>query len=328
MRGAVPRVWMVARIGLTCAVLATAAAPALAQNVVSADTVSTDDTRNFLDYDLRGSDAWYIRGFDSLLFSDDLDEPGLGDAARGAPIRVDETFLPFTHLRIRKIWILGREAFGTVVRDPDAEPDTDPDESVEVKTNRFTGALNAVTTTTHEWVIRQYVLFEEGEFIDPYELADTERIIRNLRFISDAKVEVLPLEDEPGWADVAVFVRDRWPLGVKAKIITKDRYSTELFHRNIAGTGLNFEWEVPVNRTRDPSRGRRLRLSYGNILSTFTDFQIQSRTDWEKEEYSGSLNRALVHPGIKLVGGVSAIRRKWSWYAPLATTATWRPSSQ
>jgi hypothetical protein len=282
------------------------AASADAQSVVSADTISTDDTRNFLDYDLRGADAWYIRGFDSLLFEDD---PSVGDAARGASVRVDETFLPFTHLRIRKIWILNREAFGRIVADADADADATIDESMEVETGWFTGALNSLTTATHEWVIWQYILFKEGSYIDPYELADTERILRNLRFISDAKVEVFPLEDQPGWADVAVYVRDRWPLGVKAKVITKDRYNVEFFHRNIGGTGLNFEWEIPVNRKKDPPRGRRLKLSYANILSTFTDIEVQTRTDYEKEEYSGALRRDLVHPGIKLVGGVSASRR-------------------
>ena len=66
----------------------------------------------------------------------------------------------------------------------------------------------------------------------------------------------MPADDAPGWADVAVLVRDRFPLGAKAKIHTQDRYNFEVFHRNVAGLGLNLEYEVPVERGKTPEVGQ------------------------------------------------------------------------
>jgi hypothetical protein len=273
---------------------------AFAQRVVVADTLSTDDTRNFLDLNLHGRDSWYVRGFDSL-FSDD--DPQEGEAARGEPVRIAEEFRSFEGLKIRRIWILGREAFGTIVADSGAVGGVDPDDSVELEQNRTERILNSVVSTTRDAIIWNYILFEEGEEIDPFALADTERLLRQQRYTSDAKVEVFPLEDRPGWADVGVFVRDRWPIGVKAKVIDIDRYNFEVFHRNILGTGLNFEYEIPVRQGREPPIGHRVKFSFNNTAGSFVDLSVQNRNDWSKKEWEAGFNRGLAHPNLRVVGG-------------------------
>ena len=68
----------------------------------------------------------------------------------------------------------------------------------------------------------------------------------------DAKIEVLPVEGQPGLVDVAVLVRDRFPLGVKGNIHTADRYDAEIFHRNLGGIGLNLEYEITYQRDKSP----------------------------------------------------------------------------
>jgi hypothetical protein len=283
------------------------AVPARAQQVVVADTVSTIETQNFIDFDLISSDSWYVRGFDSLF---GITKSQDDQAARGEPVRIADEFRPYEGLRIRKIWILGRESFGTVVPDTSAAGTTGTDGAVTLRTSSLERVLNAMAWSTREVTLRKYLLFAEGDAIDPYSLADSERLLRQRRYVSDAKIQVHALEAEPGWADVVVLVRDRWPIGVKAKVVTLQKYSFEIFHRNLFGRGLNLEYEVPVRQSKDPPVGHRVRLSFDNVAGSFIDTSIQHRNDWEYEEWDLGVNRGFVYPEIQALGGSSYQHRR------------------
>ena len=70
-------------------------------------------------------------------------------------------------------------------------------------------------------------------------------------------------------------MRDRWPLGLKVKVHTATRYELEFFHRNVLGTGLNLEYEIPVRTSRTPKVGHRFKASYTNIGGAFVDAEAQ-----------------------------------------------------
>jgi hypothetical protein len=275
--------------------------PARAQQVVVPDTLSSVETRDIAGRDLAKVDTWYVRGFDSLFgFTKSEDDR----ASRGEPVRIADEFRPYEGLRIREIRILARESFGTVVTDTSGAETADIG-SFKLMTTRLERAMNALAWSTKESTIRSYLLFAEGDEINPFALADSERLIRRRKYITDAKIEVYPLEDEPGWADVVVLARDRWPLGVKAKIITAKKYRLEFYHRNLLGRGLNFEYEFRVREDKDPSLGYRARASFENVAGSFVDTSIQRRDDWEYEEWDLSVSRDFLYPDIRALGGVN-----------------------
>lgn len=288
-------------------VLASSSAlPARAQQVVVSDTLSSVETRDLAGRDLAKIDTWYVRGFDSLFgFTKSENDR----AARGEPVRIADEFRPYEGLRIREIRVLARESFGTVVPDTSGAEAAAGDGDVELKTTRLERAMNAVAWGTQEGTIRKYLLFAEGDEIDPFALADSERLIRQRRYISDAKIEVYPVEDEPGWADVVVLVRDRWPIGANGKVVTLQKFSFQVFHRNLFGRGLNFEYEVPVRENKEPSVGYRVRLSFDNVAGSFVDTRIQRRDDWEYSEWDLAVNRGFAYPAIQALGGLSFRQR-------------------
>lgn len=302
MRGQSRRVLCLTLHAAAIAGILALSAPALAQQVVVADTVGTVQTRDLANRDLAASDSWFVRGFDSL-FGIIKSEDEM--ASRGDPVRVADEFRPYEGLEIRKVRILARESFGTVVPDTvTTEPET-TDDDVELRTTRLESVLNAMAWSTQEGTLRKFLLFEEGDEIDPFELSDSERLLRQRSYISDARIVVQVLEDEPGRADVFVFVRDRWPIGVKAKVITLEKYNLEVYHRNLLGRGLNLEYEIPVRKNKDPSVGYRVRLSFENVAGSFVDTRIQKRDDWEYSEWDAELNRGLAYPAIQALGGAS-----------------------
>jgi outer membrane protein assembly factor BamA len=78
-------------------------------------------------------------------------------------------------------------------------------------TKKIENVLNKTHFNTNENIIRKNLLFSEGERISPLVLSDNERILRQLPFIDDARIVVVPVSDEE--ADIIVFTKDVYSLG-------------------------------------------------------------------------------------------------------------------
>ncbi|HKF45579.1 MAG TPA: hypothetical protein VKG01_21000 [Thermoanaerobaculia bacterium] len=99
-------------------------------------------------------------------------------------------------------------------------------------------AANALHITTRVSVIRNFLLFHEGDPYDPNRLAETERNLRSLPFIKSASVLARPPVD--GLVDVDVRTQDAWTtqpgisFGKKGGVTT---YSFSLEEKDLLGLG-------------------------------------------------------------------------------------------
>jgi hemolysin activation/secretion protein len=135
---------------------------------------------------------------------------------------------------------------------------------------------NKLHIPTREEVVRRELLFETGAPLDPEAIAQTERNLRGLHFIRDAKVEVLPEVD--GVADVKVETFDSWSLSPRlgfAKKGNRTVWSVGIAEKNFLGRGKWIELRRKSDLDRDDTSlyyydprliGTRTRLqaSYAN----------------------------------------------------------------
>lgn len=166
-----------------------------------------------------------------------------------------------------------------------------------------------VTSYTHESIIRQYLLFASNDELDPYELADSERMLRQLSYINDARLVVLPVGGVGDGVAVIVEYRDRWPYGVSGTIITEDRYDVSFYTQNLGGAGVLFDNKIIRNNNGDPATGYRGRLAKGNLGGTFIDVAVEYEDSWQEQDFRVGFDRREVHPQIRYVGGVSWQKR-------------------
>jgi hypothetical protein len=283
------------------------AAPATAGP--SPQLVGPDDlpARDLVGTGIYERDSWYVRGFNALFARDDA---ALDSSARPETELAQSPFMPFAGRRIGRVVIAGREAFGTVaeeIRDSDderrlaAEAQAD---SLPTRTSTFERMLNGLATATTDGTIGRFLLFREGQLLDPFALADSERLLRSQSFISDARIVVEPSRDAPGEVDVLVFVRDRWPWGVKGIVKTGDKFTVEVYHRNVGGRGLNLEVETPYHRGKSPELGRRVRASMANVAGSFVDVSLESRRVWDVYSTTLRADRGFLFADITAIGGL------------------------
>ncbi|MGE5812710.1 MAG: hypothetical protein ACM339_14475, partial [Ignavibacteria bacterium] len=100
---------------------------------------------------------------------------------------------------IRKIHIEVLDVFGTSV--------TDPKDTVRSWLER-TG--NYLHTNSKEWIIKNQLIFSEGDRLNPFNIYESERIIRENPYIYDARVIPQIIKNNLDSVDINVYTQDIW----------------------------------------------------------------------------------------------------------------------
>ncbi len=196
---------------------------------------------------------------------------------------------------IRRIHVLSLDPFGPTVIDTTREP-----------TTGFGKFLNVVHIQSAPFVIRKMILIREGQPLDPFVMADQERILKELNYIDDARVVVVPAEETDS-VDVVVVTKDVWSLGVVVPVITTTKMSIRLFDANFAGLGDRLALNFSFASQRAPfMRFDGVSYTYTNILGSFTDLTLNYyKDDLQQANVGFWLDRPFITNRTKLAGGIS-----------------------
>ena len=125
------------------------------------------------------------------------------------------------------------------------------DLSNEKENNSLYRLANRLHIVTKDRVIRGQLLFEPGEHYDKRLFEETERILRQNRYLYDANIETTLRED--GVVDVVVVTKDVWTLGPDLSLSRKGGENKSQFgieEQNLFGLGqtVRFNHEENVDR--------------------------------------------------------------------------------
>jgi hypothetical protein len=199
-----------------------------------------------------------------------------------------ENFKEFTGKKIRKIQIQRLNVFGADVNNPGY-----------YNPHGVEKILNSTHINTNENIIRKYLLFSEGDTLSPLTLSDNERIIRQLSYIDDARIVVIPVSGEE--VDLIVLTKDVYSLGADFAYSGTIR----LFEKNIFGMGHEFEFDIPYSTRSKDSPGIGLNYNIKNIQRTFIDVNFNYYNALGKKTYGFSASRNLLSASTKYAGGIS-----------------------
>jgi hypothetical protein len=204
----------------------------------------------------------------------------------------EASFTGFSGRKIRKIDLKGLEVFGTNINNPAA--------ANQGKIDRL---LNKTHANTNERIIRKNLLFREGDSISPLTLSDNERILRQLPFIHDARIIVVPVSDEE--ADIVVITKDVYSLGGSYDYEGLKKGAVSVFEKNVFGIGHEFGVEVPFDSKFSDSPGFGVHYNVDNIWKSFINLNLYFLNGLGKENYGFSLTRKLISSSTKYAGGIS-----------------------
>ncbi len=203
-----------------------------------------------------------------------------------------ENFKAYTGKKIRKIQIQRLNVFGADVNNPGYY---DP--------HGLERLLNSTHISTNENIIRKYLFFSEGDTLSSLILSDNERIIRQLPYIDDARIIVVPVSGEE--ADILVITKDVYSLGGDLVYKGKRNGTIRMFEKNIFGMGHEFELDIPYSFGSPDSPGIGLNYNIKNIWKSFTDLNLNYYNGLGKRTYGFSLAKSLLSSTTKYAGGIT-----------------------
>lgn len=194
------------------------------------------------------------------------------------------------HIYIRRLEVFGQSVYDTLRR----------------PRSWFERFANGVHTKTREGIIRRsYLLFHEGDTVDPDALRDNERLLRNLPVFVDARILVVPRPGSQQFVDVYVITQDVWSLQADGSLGGINRFSVGFEEKNVSGFGHSLKAQYYYNGS-DPLQKSEFRSRYTvpyigkTFLTAQADF-IYLR-DWK--QVSARVFRPFLTPDTKYAGSI------------------------
>ena len=159
---------------------------------------------------------------------------------------------------------------------------------------------NAIHVNTGEFIIRNALMFKEGEKVDGLKLAYSERYLRSLRYINDVRIFAVPVSDEE--AEVTVIVRDIFPYTVDFGTNFESRLNFSITNRNLLGLGLEVNAGAFMDSRKDHLMGYVAKLRIHNIGRSFISFQADYLDRYENRRLGFTLRRDFHSPATKYAG--------------------------
>jgi hypothetical protein len=201
-------------------------------------------------------------------------------------------FLPYRNIVIRNITYKKLSVFGPSISNPDGQPK-----------NWVHKTGNKLHVKTADWVLNSHLLIKKGDLIDPYVLADNERILRDLAFIEDVQVNVKNISVNSDSADVEILIKDKWSKGFDLNLDNLNQGYVELWNSNILGTGQENSNYYYWNPSGKPVSGWDGHYKMTNIGGTFINGQV-GYSLYGSKGYNIDLSRNFYTQSTKYAGGL------------------------
>jgi hypothetical protein len=220
-----------------------------------------------------------------------------------AVVKSEDAFKPFTG------YIIGSIVFKSVDLLEGSVVDT-----LQKATTNLGKFVNKVHTDTRAKIIKQNLLFSVGDLVDPYQLADNERVLRQFNTLRDARI-FLKKNKKKGIVDVIVVTQDVASIGVSGDFSSIKNFRLDVYDINILGYARQLQVSYFRSTEFSPQNGYEITLREPNFRSTFIEGELQYANNYIRERTRLAVGRDFFAPEIKYAGGMEAYRTHENFYA-------------
>jgi hypothetical protein len=208
---------------------------------------------------------------------------------------IDEESLWYNGKIIGNIYIQKLDVFGTSIIDTTWENDSD--------IIRFG---NKVHIKTHNFVIRNSLLFKKGDKAEFFLLRESERILRSQVYVNDVRIYPVPVKGNPDMVDIMVVEKDVWSIGPIINFRSINALDLGIKELNLLGMGHQFRNTLFFKL--DEKREYELLYRIPNIWNSFTAAQVTYSNRIDYETLDLSLDKDFISSETKFGGGIGYSR--------------------
>lgn len=161
---------------------------------------------------------------------------------------------------------------------------------------------NRLRVPTGRNIINNNLTFKTGDQFDTGTILESERILRNLEWINDARIVVSPSKENPAVVDVEIIVQDSYPHAISLDL-GSETPEISLYTRNFMGQGIHFNQTLAPN----PNNGRmgfeeNIRLN--NLKGSRIDFELNYIDNNNRHLVESQLERSFYISDHQYGGGL------------------------
>ncbi len=140
--------------------------------------------------------------------------------------------------------------------------------------NTGTDILNNIHIKSTTATIKRNIYFEEGDSLKSYLLADNERFLRTIRYIQDARINIIPISGTKDSVDVLVVTKDIFGYSGVLDGLSPQRQKVGISSINLLGSGKTVGINILNDQERKPAFGLEGFFGWQNIEGTFIDAEV------------------------------------------------------
>ena len=212
---------------------------------------------------------------------------------KAEPVSNQDFYQLYAGKRIKEISVKKLEVFGTSINDT-----TKHTNSWAIR------VANSLHVYTRSYIIRNNLFFETGDVLDPDLLKDSERVLRSLPYIKDARIYIVPDEENSELVGVLILVKDVWSISGELKIGNLQKSDVAVIDRNFLGLGQEFRNEFLYDSDNRPMIGYNGTYTINNIRKTFITGEVNYARSEPTSRYAARIYRNFITPEIKYAGGI------------------------
>ena len=243
--------------------------------------------------DYSKQDNFFSRLLKSIMV-EEVDEQQSGITRLTADKKLTRTF---SGRIIREINVEILDAFGGSV--------DDPKDSVR---SLLQDVGNALHVQTKEWLITNQLLFARGEILVPFDLEESERIIRQSPYVYDVRIVPRKIENNVDSVDIMVYVQDIWSIyGDVVYSPANDAGRIRVNDINFLGFGNELTGGLKVGQEFQHGWDWEGGYSVNNIGRTFISTKAFYSSVPDRQLYGIMIGRDFLSQVITWGGGISQL---------------------
>jgi len=182
--------------------------------------------------------------------------------------------------------------------------------------NKLQKFIDGIHIDTKKSVLKSFLFVKEGEALNPYKLADNERILRDLNFMQDATFDILnTIYDDS--VDIIVTTKDVFSIGADINTVSPKFVSLAVSDNNFLGQAQKVQVGYVFDKNRSPNSGVEFIYQKYNIANTFISLDFRHSSIRNSSLQAGQYEK---NSGIYLSRPLYTSNAKWAGAIGASTT--------
>ncbi|MBA4054776.1 MAG: hypothetical protein C0490_08700 [Marivirga sp.] len=241
---------------------------------------------------------------DKDVFELVLKKKGQKERLVNVVVKSEDVFLPYSGYTIGLIIFKSVDLLeGSVI------------DTLQKTSTRFGKFINKVHRDTRTSILSQNLLFESGDKLDPFKMADNERVLRQFRTLRDARIYLQPRKSKVRVVDVIIVTQDVASLGIAVDYESSKRFRVDVYDINVLGYAKQIQLAYFRSAYDRPVNGYEITFRDQNLMGSFVQGELQYTNNYIRQRTRLSLGRDFFTPEIKYAGGVDLYHSEEKFYA-------------